>query len=584
MKKVSSILTAALMTAVALTTVPFSVSAEETTATNTAIPETGTIYGTMQIPYADFYKAEFDGATNSDVEVDAVSSATANKWKGNAVGGIDEATGEWKQGGLAAGTYYEEAEVGGKILGVVYPVAIQAEDYALLSEKYAFTAYEDPTTAPIAYKTVTVDGDTVTFSKINDTDGEQNVGGAVTLKTQTSYGDYQIQIENFPKDADTYGAIVKTTDGNYYAMRALENIWRNGQYAWSVGYVTATHGNNIDNPDYYATNGATIDEIVMITLDGYRVVSDVDLYLPKIFTTGVKVENGTAGEGTVTADVSAFPSDFAPVGTVADGFTVEVVDGVANVNYQGAQPANYTLTLTDESGTYADVKGTFTLSTDAIPVAYDETEGKLVTADGYTDDDAANFIKNITSVQVDENTYNTGKRGVTIIKADGTIDKEAKSGENAVFGEKESYDIIVKATGYDNPLTFTIGGNSAVTPSEPVSTEPVSTSSTASTTATSVTGTGTDTGTGTGTTSTSASDTTSTSTSTTKATTTTTKATTKATTKVNNSNNSNNNNNNNNATSSTAAPKTGESAGVAPFIALASILGLAGIVSKRNDK
>lgn len=458
MKKVSSILTMALITATALTAVPFQVSAEEvattavqetqpvqnatepvteapsTTQDPAEIPSTGTIYGTMQIPYADFFKAEFEEANNSDVEVDAVSSATANKWKGNAVGSFDE-EGNWTQGGLVAGTYYAEAENGGgQVLGVVYPVAIQAENYEFLKENYNFTPNADMTAEPTAYKTVTVDGENVTFSKINDTDGEQNVGGSVTLQTQTSYGDYQIQIENFPKDADTYGAIVKTTDGNYYAMRALENIWRNGQYAWSVGYVTQTHGNNIDNEDYHSTNGATIDEIVMITLDGYRVVKDVNLYLPEIFTAGVEVKDGTAGTGAVTADVSAFPADYQAVGTVADGFTVTFSDGVANISYQNAQPAKYNLTISDESGKYADVKGTFTLSTDSLPVAYDG-EGKIVPAEGYTQEDADNFIKNITSVQVGENTYNTGRRGTTIITADGTIDKTVQANNTPVFAE-----------------------------------------------------------------------------------------------------------------------------------------------------
>ena len=568
MKKVSSILTMALITATALTAVPFQVSAEEvattavqetqpvqnatepvteapsTTQDPAEIPSTGTIYGTMQIPYADFFKAEFEEANNSDVEVDAVSSATANKWKGNAVGSFDE-EGNWTQGGLAAGTYYKEAEVGGKILGVVYPVAIQAENYEFLKDNYSFTPNADMTAEPTAYKTVTVDGENVTFSKINDTDGVQDVGGSVTLQTQTNYGDYQIQVENFPKDADTYGAIVKTTDGNYYAMRALENIWRNGQYAWSVGYVTQTHGNNIDNEDYHSTNGATIDEIVMITLDGYRVVKDVNLYLPEIFTAGVEVKDSTAGTGAVTADVSAFPADYQAVGTVADGFTVTFADGVANISYQNAQPAKYNLTISDESGKYADVKGTFTLSTDSLPVAYDG-EGKIVPAEGYTQEDADNFIKNITSVQVGENTYNTGRRGTTIITADGTIDKTVQANNTPVFVEGQNYDIVVNATGYNTPLKFNTGDSA-----------PVSTTTTTTTTSTTTTST----------------------TTTTKATTTTTKSNSSSS-----SSSSKTTANTSSSSSSTAAPKTGDPAGAAPFVALAGIIGLVGFTAKKNKK
>lgn len=67
------------------------------------------IYGTMQIPYGAFYAAE--GVAS---EVDAVTSATPTKWSSET---------------LAAGTYSaaHEADEGGDILGVVYPVAITQE-------------------------------------------------------------------------------------------------------------------------------------------------------------------------------------------------------------------------------------------------------------------------------------------------------------------------------------------------------------------------------------------------------------------------------------------------------------------------
>ena len=407
------------------------------------------LYGTMQIPYADFYKAEFANATNSDVEVDAVSSATTSKWAMNQTGSVGE-DGTWTSGGLAAGTYCSEADEngGGQILGVVYPVAITQADLDALGENnYGFTALEEE---PTAYKVVTVADGKASFAEITDTDGAVEVGGDVTLQTQTNYGDYQIQVANFPQDADTYGVIVKTSDGNYYAMRALENIWRNGQYAWSVGYVTTTHGNNIDNPDYYATNGATITEIDIITLDGYRTVSNLELYLPEIFTASVEAEDGIAGTGSVTADISAFPADYEVSGAVADGFTVKN----GNITYTDVQPGKYTVTYSDLSGKYADVRGTFTLSTASIPVVY--ADGKLVPADGFTDADAENFIKNIASVTVGETVYTTGKRGTTIVTSDGTIDFDVTKNDEAVFAESGDYTLTISATGYEEAYTFDV--------------------------------------------------------------------------------------------------------------------------------
>lgn len=506
MKKLTTVLTAAAMTAAAVSAVPFTASAADT------------VYGTMQIPYADFFKAEFADAANADVEVDAVSSATANKWSSNAVGSVD-ADGNWQQGGLAAGTYCEANEAGGgTILGVVYPVAISADDQAFLTENYGFTPLE---TAPTAYKEVTVTDGVVSFGKLVDTDGAQNVGGNVTLQTQTNYGDYQITVENYPQDADTYAAIVKTSDGNYYAMRALENIWRRGEYAWSVGYVTQTHGNNIDNADYYGTNGATITEIDMITLDGYRVVDGLSLYLPVIFTNGVTVESGAAGTGSVTYDTSAFPADFQQSASVADGFSA----ANGTISYEGAQPGSYQLTVNDASGKYADVRGSFTLSTADIPVQY--ADGKLVPADGFTEADAANFLKNITSVKVGETAYRTGKRGTTVIdSATGAVLFDAKSGDAAVFDGSGTYTLSVTATGYSTPYDFTIA------PAE----EPTEDTEDTETT---------------------------TSTATTKATTATTKATTKS------------------GSTGTASPKTGDTAGL-PLAGLAIAAGAAAVLSKKR--
>ena len=73
MKKSLSILSAALLAAASV--IPSAVSAAD-----------DEVYGTMQIPYADFYAAEL----NNSVAVDAVSSATANKWNMTDTGSVQE--------------------------------------------------------------------------------------------------------------------------------------------------------------------------------------------------------------------------------------------------------------------------------------------------------------------------------------------------------------------------------------------------------------------------------------------------------------------------------------------------------------
>ena len=70
-EKKLSIALAALMVAGAL---PVAVAADDTTEM---------VYGTMTIPYAEFYRGE-----GVDYDVDVVTSATASKWKNeNLVGG-----------------------------------------------------------------------------------------------------------------------------------------------------------------------------------------------------------------------------------------------------------------------------------------------------------------------------------------------------------------------------------------------------------------------------------------------------------------------------------------------------------------
>ena len=432
MKK-NIILSLAACAAVASAAVPFSASAADT------------VYGTMNIPYADFYAAEFEGSNNS-FEVDAVSSSTPNKWSANAAGTVED--GAWKAGGLSAGTYNDGA---GTILGVTYPVAVSSDDVAFLTEKYGFTALSE---APAAYKEVTVNGDSITVSKVIDNDGAVEAGGGITLDTTTNYGDYQLTVENYPQDADVYGCIVKTSDGSAYPMRQLENLWRpKGQIAWSIGYVTTTHGNTLVVDNYDQTEGKTVTEVDFITLDGYRTVSGANIYLPKMFAASLDVKDAPAGSGSTTYDTSKIPSDYAVSAEVAgEGFTPT---GSGVVGYKDVQPGTYTLTVSDKNGVYANVKGTFTLTSADIPVEF--KDGKLVAAEGFTEEQAANYLKNISSVTVGENSYNaSGRRGIKIIGEDGSIDYTVQSGGENIFaqGAEGAYSFTVKSTGYTSDYSF----------------------------------------------------------------------------------------------------------------------------------
>lgn len=417
MKKKISLICSAVC---ALSVVPFAVNAEEE----------GKIYGTMNIPYADFYAAEIENA----YAVDAVSSATASKWSMN------------EPGQLVSGTYNDG---NGTILGVKYPVEIKAADADKLKDTYGFVQTEEK---PTAYKEVTVSGDTITVSKVIDTNGEQTVEGSAEVSTSTRYGDYQLNVKGYPEDTDLLGVIVNTTTGEKYALRHLENIWRAGQVSWSTGITTVEgHGNTLKYDNYVSSMGKTVNSVTFITLDGYTTVNVGSQYLPVKFAGEVKAEDSAAGAGKTSLALTGFPEDYSKTFSADDGFTVTE----SEISYTNAKPGTYTVKVSDSSGKYAELSGRFTLTSADIPVKYDN--GKLVKADGAADDDYANYIKNLSSVDVNGTTYSaSGKRGVKIIGEDGTVDLNASSKNTNVFDGSGNYTVTVNSTGYTSPYTFEI--------------------------------------------------------------------------------------------------------------------------------
>lgn len=412
-----------------------------------------TVYGTMQIPYDAFYAAE--GVASA---VDAVSSATTSKWKNE---------------NLTAGTYNaENADGSGTILGVVYPVAIsQADLDALGDNNYSFTKLDE---APAAYKEVTVTDGVVAFSAVQGASAAIE-GVNATITVDTVYGDYCIDaaVNNANGTSDVgriYGIVLHTADGNGYGMRHLENIWRD-EIAWSSGFVTTErHGNALVYDDYVAMVGQTIDQITYITDSGYHTLA-TSLYVPVKFENTLTVADADIAAGQTAVSMTGFPEDYSKTYTV-DGLTGTVTD--TTVAYENAMPGSYTLVVSDANGKYADVKTSFTLTTDGMPAT--AAGNGLAKADGATDAEYANFLSKISKVTVGENEYAaSGKRGVKIIGEDGVIDAAAAKGEDLVFAADGDYTLTVAATGYNNTLTFTVSvqnGTATVAVDEVVETMP----------------------------------------------------------------------------------------------------------------
>ena len=272
-------------------------------------------YVLMNIPYAAFYRSE---TTNNDVDVDVFTSATKNKTRTT---------------GLAGGSYHENAD-GSQIDGITFAVKVdtsvdltkykevkdtdkvditvtnrgqtstttlEGKDTLFENETYA---YYPLTEAPANYKEVSMDKDgKLVFSEVKGKKAEVLTGVTAELLTQSSYGDYQLNLDGLPEDkiasSNVNAVVVKTTDGTAYGMRHLENIWRGNELAWSTGYTESVHGCPTSSAHYASMMGKTIDSIEYYTTNGLYTIDVNDLYVPVKFA---KTEDAVK---VADADISA---------------------------------------------------------------------------------------------------------------------------------------------------------------------------------------------------------------------------------------------------------------------------------------
>ena len=432
-------------------------------------------YVLMNIPYAEFYKAE---TTGNDIAVDAFTSATKNKTRTK---------------GLAGGSYHENAD-GSKIDGITYAVKVdpsvdlskykevkdgdsveitvtnrgQTTTTTLTGKDTLFEnasyAYYPLTEAPENYKEVSVDADgNLVFSEVKGQEATKVEGVTAELSTKTSYGDYELDLDGLPEEikSDNVNAVVvKTTDGTAYGMRHLENIWRGNEIAWSTGFTSEVHGCPTSSEHYKSMMGKTIDSIEYYTTNGVYTMDIADIYVPvKSETTKAEVADADITAGKTTFSVQ-LPDEFDPEYSV-DGLDVSVEGNVLTFKAAtesraaaSVKPGKYTLTIKDKNKKYADVVTTFTLTTKDMPAAYDEENKKLVEAEGFDTDALKAYLGNITSVNVNGKDYAASGRGsVVIINKDGTIKTDADPFKDAVAGTE--FQITVASTGYTTPLTFT---------------------------------------------------------------------------------------------------------------------------------
>ncbi len=320
-------------------------------------------YVLMNIPYADFYKAELgEGAAT----VDAVTSATKNKPR---------------TGGLAGGSYHKNAD-GTDISGIIYPVYV--ED---MSQLKGLTEVTDASSVDI---TVTNRGQTTTttysgkdalfesadysYYKLTEKperyktlsigeNGKKSfsaVSGEVTIVEGVTYeAAYNTHHHNFVEielkgttginqgDAVS-GGIITFSDNSKMALRHVVNIWR-------------TVGIGGDKPEEFA--GKTITNVRYYT---QTAVIDFPVNIP------IKKDGGSitaAFDSTKTLTVTGLPNDIQnPVAKVQSqvgrGETPVVIAESASVGKDGkittesVAKGGTTYSISVVSDNYADLSAT----------------------------------------------------------------------------------------------------------------------------------------------------------------------------------------------------------------------------------
>ena len=444
-------------------------------------------YVLMNIPYSDFYAAE-----SNNEGTDVVTSATKQKTRSTLAAGsyhvntdgsdisgvtfavkVGEGDIDWSK--FTRVTDDSSVEITTSIKGKESTTTYTGKDALFESDSYSYHVLPAGET-PANYKALTVDDQgKLSFGAVEGAEAKELADATADFKTSSKYGDYEIDFGNLREqmadangnEATVYGAVVNAADANGqlegYGMRAVENIWKGKEIAWSCGLTNESHGSPLSSQYYTSMMGKTIKSVTFYTSTGTYTVA-MDQYVPvKDANATIKAEDASLDDAnaTVAADVT-LPEGFDAKYQI-DGKNVEPLASnarsAASVTFDASalKPGSHTLTAIDKSGKFADISTSFTATTSKLVASFDAASLKLIAANGATDEDLANYIKNITKVTVNGTEYAATGRGVVqIFNADGSLNLAAVNQDKSlVFNANGDYQIEVEATGYTTNLGFT---------------------------------------------------------------------------------------------------------------------------------
>ncbi len=437
------------------------------------------VYGTVNLPYADFYygeinrvepeyeakEAKLDAADaidaaglGADGMYDAVSSATNKK------------STRYEQ------TYFEENGDGADILGVAnVNVAISRALYedaqaqikagsdcknSLLEIVENMVVTEN---VPSEYKVIGSDG--TLSATVGNTVISQDAKASFT--SISTWGNYQISVEGIELDAATIqGGILETSDGTIYGLEHNENLWLSpGEIAFAVEEFTEPHGNTPGYQRYSDLQGKTITKVVYMIANADDIEIDTDFFVNYMLDEQYSLtgdENLTYSADGVevkyelnTPEDSDYKLSYISFGRAKkDISSVETVDGVIKLPAD-FKPGSYTIAFEDEK--YSGL--TFKTMIDSGLSDGDVTfngETFEIKNDSFT---AADYIANLSSVTVDGEPVKGKGLSAILFDEAGNLNVEAEITSDdkttPVFAEGKNHEVTVESTGYPT-VSFTV--------------------------------------------------------------------------------------------------------------------------------
>ena len=327
----------------------------------------GTIYGTSNLTYKEFYSGDVSSTDSFDVVTTASTSkysVLSNAW-----------TDYKKESAEAAGGYHVKgvANVNVAVDSDLYVESTILKDANKeLSKAYEeasdITLNENPTQVPSQYKILQENGSYVSNNKTVAT-----VTDAVpTLTTGSTWGEYEIDVvetstkylrnsrqdEGFPVNSTIQGIILETTEGYKVGLEHLSNIWvQPYKLSFNVANEAATMriAKSDNTAEFAKLVNKTINKITYVTPEGNYVYT---------FADGIFIKPAYSEEisGTFSDDMKSFTLNQLP--TVKNGtLTVTYTVGAGHMKtpytlYSGAIAKSVSLDLNAipsdaEGGTYS---------------------------------------------------------------------------------------------------------------------------------------------------------------------------------------------------------------------------------------